>query len=520
MAADVIALSVISNFTDGYLKAASIFLGSALRRRLAKDGVDSHVRLRAGEIDTDARIQPTNQLSGMTEVIKELGLRPGDQVGLDWTNDGDDSWLELRRIEREDSNRPSTDDDIVNFGADAFLGDRKLAVVSVVDGRPGEKGGVNTASHLILRALDQAGHRVLAATTDPSSIGRLDDIEYVMVGSTKLDEFLSSDGGANQEEAPWIIGHGGWTGPIARNIADDRGISRLHVVHTSPTHIASARGGVEQGSKALDKITAESALIRSSQLCAMVGNSSFDFGHVAPEKSVPLNFQMSPRPFGEDGQIHLPPRYPGVNVLILGRLDDSKVKGLDVAVGVLELSHSYRTADQASLFFTASGLATGSSLAELNASIDAASSRFVEFPVLTQAQVADQVAKSSVVILPSGADAFGLVALEALAIGRPCIVSHLAGIAQLYRDAGFGQWVVDSNNPADWLAKIKEIVHTPSDLRRSIESSQQLFADINEIAGRSLRELAERMMMSAAGEVVSEEPPEDPPADSGATELP
>lgn len=484
-----VLMTAVNNFTEGYLRGKSIFVGSGLSKRLAADGFASQVPIKAGEVDTEATIQPTHQMSGMTEVIRELGLEPGDRILLEWTRDEEETWLSIKRRPGDFGHSDSVDDDVVNHASDAFSQtESKLVVVSVVDGPPGVKGGVNTASHLILRALDQAGHSVMAATSDPLTAGEIEGVSYVPIGSTKIDDFLDE----GDVEAPrWVIGHGVWTGLLARSIAEDRDIRRLHVVHTSPTHIASARGGVSEGAKALKKIAQEADLIQTADLCAMVGNSKFDFGHIAPDRSLPLNFQMSTGASASPNE--LPARYPGVNVLIIGRLDDAKVKGLDVAMGIIEASDDYRTVDRSPLFFTASGVPSYGSLDELDGSKEAGRSRYVELPALSQDEVADQITKSSVVILPSGADAFGLVALEALSLGRPCVVSHLAGIAQLYRAAGFGQWVVDTSEPEKWLTKIIEMVHSESDLRRAMGDADRLFREINSLAGRSMIELADRM---------------------------
>ena len=120
-------------------------------------------------------------------------------------------------------------------------------------------------------------------------------------------------------------------------------------------------------------------------------------------------------------------------------------------------------------------------------------SRIAEFPHLSRREVADQMDKSTLVILPSGADAFGLVALEALSRDRPCLVSHLSGVSQLYREAGFDRWVVDSEAPDAWFEKIREIVGTPETVQQAIVDSRTLFDLINNFSALSMQELIKRM---------------------------
>jgi D-inositol-3-phosphate glycosyltransferase len=68
-----------------------------------------------------------------------------------------------------------------------------------------------------------------------------------------------------------------------------------------------------------------------------------------------------------------------------------------------------------------------------------------------QAVLRDYYVAADVVVMPSYYESFGMVALEAMACGRPVIASRVGGLASTVRDGITGFLVPDGN--ADMLAQ-------------------------------------------------------------------
>ena len=63
-----------------------------------------------------------------------------------------------------------------------------------------------------------------------------------------------------------------------------------------------------------------------------------------------------------------------------------------------------------------------------------------------------------IAILPSKAEGFGLSALEAISAGLPILVSGNSGIAEALKEVPNGsQYIVDSEDPADWARALKAV---------------------------------------------------------------
>ncbi len=81
--------------------------------------------------------------------------------------------------------------------------------------------------------------------------------------------------------------------------------------------------------------------------------------------------------------------------------------------------------------------------------------------------------EADLLLMPSGTEAFGLAALEALSADLPILVTGNSGLAEALRKVPLGsQCIVDSE--ADWAKKIKDLA------RKSLE--------IRQIEAKTLRE--------------------------------
>jgi D-inositol-3-phosphate glycosyltransferase len=146
-------------------------------------------------------------------------------------------------------------------------------------------------------------------------------------------------------------------------------------------------------------------------------------------------------------------------LLFVGRIQP--LKGLDVAVGALA-----GLDDERAELVVVGGPSGPDGPAELERVLDLAGSlgvrdrlRFVEpqphHLLSTWYRAAD------VVLVPSRAESFGLVALEAAACGRPVVAAAVGGLRTIVRDGATG-FLVDGRDPADYAARVGELLADPA----------------------------------------------------------
>jgi len=85
---------------------------------------------------------------------------------------------------------------------------------------------------------------------------------------------------------------------------------------------------------------------------------------------------------------------------------------------------------------------------------------------LSERQVREQIARSRAVVLPSSAEGLPVVLMEAMALGRPVVSTHTAGIPELVKQGENG-WLVPAGDLESLTEALIELMATaPSDLRR------------------------------------------------------
>jgi D-inositol-3-phosphate glycosyltransferase len=84
-------------------------------------------------------------------------------------------------------------------------------------------------------------------------------------------------------------------------------------------------------------------------------------------------------------------------------------------------------------------------------------------------------AAAEMVIMPSHYESFGMVALEAMAMGRPVIASEVGGLAYLVQD-GFNGYHVPSRNPEALAERIYELLSN-DECRNALGSNARKYAE-------------------------------------------
>jgi glycosyltransferase involved in cell wall biosynthesis len=282
-----------------------------------------------------------------------------------------------------------------------------------------------------------------------------------------------------------VIGHGRITGPFAEvQVADNfKEAQRVHFVHMIPSEIEWYKGKEEAAKTAEEREHLELKLCRNASLVAAVGPRIF-------RETATLVHCLDPRPhvhcFIPGIHKDLSPNSvpPGIQCLILGRAEDLELKGLDIAAKALaKLPHPEPRPFESSPALIVRGAPEGTGNKLRAKLIDIAQKqidiRVREYTSDVQ-RITDDLRRASVVLMPSRAEGFGLVAAEALAMGTPILVSNRSG---------FGELLENQLEPS---RAVQYVVRTTGDLHTdAIEWSRALEAILRdrEAAFRRTREL-------------------------------
>ncbi|MFG1805337.1 caspase family protein [Streptomyces sp. NPDC049040] len=248
-------------------------------------------------------------------------------------------------------------------------------------------------------------------------------------------------------EPDLIIGHARITGPAAVHLQEDYfpRARRLHVVHMAPDEIewhklddstamalrAEERTEIERrlGASAHRVFTVGPRLLDRfrNELCDSGGPEPvrIDPGFDLPESGLP-----APR---------TPPPGNPFKVLMMGRTEDAPLKGIDLGARACGLVHELRTkASTEPIELVVRGAPTN--MADMQQErirdwsgapgLDVVVRAFSRNPRHLDADLA----RASLVIMPSRREGFGLVGLEAIIRGVPLLASGNSGLALLLRE--------------------------------------------------------------------------------------
>jgi tetratricopeptide (TPR) repeat protein len=263
-----------------------------------------------------------------------------------------------------------------------------------------------------------------------------------------------------------VIGHGRKTGPVALVQCRDYFPTslRVHVVHTAPDHIEwfkERQSGDESAAVAEERTRLEVELAAGADLVVGVGPLLTDwvttrvrFGRRA---DVPIHrldpglAALSPSPG--------PP--PEATCLLLGRAEDEVLKGIDIAASAIS---RIPAAVRPGLVVRGALPGKADSLrVHLTAAIGSGVRVDVRRYSSDRRRVGEDLRESSLVLMPSRSEGFGLVGLEAISAAVPVLVSGESGLGRLLREmvpALASHFVVDvlgdvNTDAATWAREIE-----------------------------------------------------------------
>ncbi|MEU6486502.1 glycosyltransferase family 4 protein [Streptomyces sp. NPDC046887] len=328
-------------------------------------------------------------------------------------------------------------------------------------------GGLSTFSRQLCLALARQQVRVVCLVLDATE-AEVAGAEAQGVTLRRCEPLAGEANLARRLDLPrdlapdLVIGHGRVTGRAALIQAEHfPGARKLHFVHMAPDEIEwhKADGGDDQAESADNRTRMEVALGRTADHLVAVGpvlHGRF-LGHFARrDDTPPLRFDP-----GFDLTDVRPRRVPDgtpLTVLLMGRTEDAHLKGLDLAAAACGLVAGWR--DDAKLRrieLVVRGVPSGAArrqLAELNTW--AAEPRLSVVPrpyTVDPEHLDDDLQRAGLLIMPSRAEGFGLVGVEAVMDGTPILVSERSGLGVLLRevlgDERAASWVVPMSGDTD-----------------------------------------------------------------------
>ncbi|MEU8235151.1 glycosyltransferase [Actinoplanes sp. NPDC048967] len=237
-----------------------------------------------------------------------------------------------------------------------------------------------------------------------------------------------------------IIGHGRWTGPAARRLtADYPNAKRLHVLHVVPEDIEryKPKEGVDAAALAEERQEIDLALSAEANYAVAVGPRIYNWFHWDLERrglDVAKLIRFDPGFDSDDATLRQPPQRR-ITVLVTGRMEDYRLKGLDLAARAFNEARLRRRPGSPPVELLVRGAPPEKSTVLENQMREWA--RDPSLPVRAQPYTtkADRLTAdlrgASLVLMSSRAEGFGLVAAEAIAAGTPVLMSSESGIGEL-----------------------------------------------------------------------------------------
>lgn len=413
---------------------------AALRARLDSreqvrelwEGLPGHLR---HEVDLDELIELVTAM----ERASAGGLRPGEGAGAAGGPDSPAAPGVFRGSLRQES--------VVPAGPRR----RGLRILAVADEWFPTKGGISALNRSLCRALAEAGHEVfcLLPSASPQEI---DDIEACRVrlalapplpGRSGRDLLMRKPVLPGGRPPDVVIGHGRVTGPAAFVQAEQNfaGAARLHLVHDWPEEsdrYKEARG-VDLHARAEDRKWTDLDLGRGATRVVAVGPRLHELcvQEFSAWPEVPRPLRLDP---GFDSPL-VRPREPvqgPPRILLTGRMEDDAVKGLDLAARAVGHALALRDPDEPEVRLMVRGVTQGQADQLYRKILDWAGQPSLNLmlrPFTTDRERLDhELRLATLVLMPSRAEGFGLVGLEAIVHGVPVLISRRSGLGELLKE--------------------------------------------------------------------------------------
>ncbi|XP_019641873.1 PREDICTED: uncharacterized protein LOC109483326 [Branchiostoma belcheri] len=330
---------------------------------------------------------------------------------------------------------------------------------------------------------------VLGATKEDEEDAAADGVRLILPTTFEGDEraptlaWLTWDHMSRYPELPsdinFVVGHVNITSHAARQIKENRlpGSKLVQVTHVIPEDTSKYKGDAK-----VLRIERESAVILEDLLHAdvifSIGPHIYDY-YKSQTRELKPHHEFLPRPSDIFNKLQVKHVDTETKVVLsIGRVKGvEREKGYDLAAKTMNIVIEQLPNTK----WRARGVSAEDfpeSKAVIQANVKNDKFNFTPLKYATQKELSEDMQKADVVLMPSRAEPFGLVGLEAIAAGIPVLVSHKSGLAWFLKsqDPGFDRLIVEIPDDDDEAVKTlaKRVIAVLKNGSREFEASRRL----------------------------------------------
>ncbi|XP_019643352.1 PREDICTED: uncharacterized protein LOC109484505 isoform X1 [Branchiostoma belcheri] len=332
---------------------------------------------------------------------------------------------------------------------------QRCAVLLVSDEYGTSKGGISTINQQLALLLRRFGAvvycTVLWATTEDQEEARKDGVHlispFVRPGDKRKPslDWLTYDHHIRfpnlPEDVGYIVGHSGITDKAAEDIKNSRyPQAKLFTFnHTIPEDTEHYKGG-QKTLKAWEKEMEILKVAAAADAVFSVGKRIYDHFKTMykGDKNPKKHHLFLPKPSETFENTHVKPGGEQKVVLFIGRVKNvERLKGHDLAALAIGKAAEEIAKYNTSIRMRVRGISEDdfeTSQRILEDNLQSGRLKPTLIPYGTQKEISDDMKTAHLVLMPSRAEPFGLVGLEALAAGIPVLISSQSGLADLIND--------------------------------------------------------------------------------------
>ena len=381
--------------------------------------------------------------------------------------------------------------------------DRKRKILAIGTEWFSKRGGLSTFNRMLCKSLAREGQEVFCYLPEYSEDEHFDAHQngVFLLKPTKIfglseeQKLLKRPPLPNGVIPDIIIGHGVVTGPAMQSLKEDffpDGKTVLFI-HTSPGEIdwhKPEKAVLSIAAKAEQKDNLQRDLAINSDIVAAVGPH--------------LVFEVQSLLSGSGKHPEIFTFYPGLSkeldeitydftnltpeALIIGRIEDFALKGVDIAVGAMH--RVYKRWDirvngydiKPKLTIRGSAVGSDVELTRKLKEIESSNLRIQPKNYSSDIEVINEdIKRAAVVLMPSRAEGFGLIALETLSNGRPILISDASGFAMVLKKIApneASEWIIPANIDKldEWADRVYNILKDRPLAAKKVKSIAEAYA--------------------------------------------